>query len=1080
LYSGGRELGNFAIKYAEETLNELEKTTDHRLSGRVEIICYNSLSDLKQSNFGLEELAQNTGGYTQVLNNKIYIYFDGDHQHFTQQLREGISLILLNELLYGGSLQDRLSNAALLNLPEWFLRGLTSYLAKPWDSEMDNTMKDAMLLPKKNFAKFNRQRYRDPVFAGHSMWKYLVDKYEPQAISNILYLTRLTRNFESALEYVTGKRFKEIQKDWFEYYKNKYIREDNFRTLPETDLKIKRRIAQYLQPQMRVSPKGDKLAFTTNKNGKYKVWLFDVNTSKIKKVFKGGQKYNQLEIDKSFPLIAWLPGGDKLAYLFEKKGVVRLNIEDLVTKKSENFKFLKFDKITGIDFAENSKTIVLSAIRKGQSDIFMYDLNTKRERQLTFDFYDDKNPRFADYSSKILFSSNRLSDSLGASVSSLLDENNNFDVFVYDLETNSQKLKRLTLSPGINETNPSQFNRKYYSYLTDYNGIVNRYASRVEEQYDYTQLVINYLDSLNKESDTLRYKDDPDWGASTDESVRKKITTDFKIAKSIDTTVFYKDVVFTYPLTNYKRNILAHDVAAQTQMVFDLVFEKNKYRIISSPVSKSVESDSKTIETNPTMYRLNSGLVRKAFVSGPAVLTNGLVEDTASVVAKIDSVKKIDSSAYFFITDFTPSGFARPGNIYVPKTVSVVQIKKPFKLAAPRFYNTTYFADEVVTQIDNSIINTYYQPISPVAAQMFNPGFNAMFKVGMIDLFEDYRFTGGVRLSVDLSGFDYFLSFETLKKRLDHKFIFYRQNRTGGSTEQLSLKNQSHELRYIIKFPFDPVNSIRLNIFGRQDRDIIRTTNIVTATIPDRVTNWTGAKLEYIFDNTIPKGLNLDNGTKFKLFFEKYINIDDNSVKLNALGFDFRHYEKIHRQIVFANRFSANTSFGSAKVVYYLGGVENWMTPSFNNDFITSSDQNFVFQALACNMRGFIQNIRNGNSFAVLNSELRIPIFQYAFNRPLRSNFLNNLQLMPFFDLGTAWMGSNPYSDDNTFNQKIIEQGAVKAKVINVRDPIVAGYGAGIRSKLFGYFIRFDVAWGIQDGERNKDEVYYLSLGLDF
>ena len=114
------------------------------------------------------------------------------------------------------------------------------------------------------------------------------------------------------------------------------------------------------------------------------------------------------------------------------------------------------------------------------------------------------------------------------------------------------------------------------------------------------------------------------------------------------------------------------------------------------------------------------------------------------------------------------------------------------------------------------------------------------------------------------------------------------------------------------------------------------------------------------------------------------------------------------------------------------------------------------------------------------NAEIRIPIFRYALNRPLRSEFLNNFQIVPFFDIGTAWVGSNPYSDENTFNQKIYEQGPVKARVINVRDPIVAGTGTGLRSKLFGYFVRFDVAWGIQDFEIAEKPIYYLSLGLDF
>jgi Tol biopolymer transport system component len=76
------------------------------------------------------------------------------------------------------------------------------------------------------------------------------------------------------------------------------------------ELKIKRKQAQYIQPEMKVSSKGNYLAFTTDKNGKYKVWLFDTKTGKSKKVFKGGIKYNQLEVDHSFPLVTWQQGGE--------------------------------------------------------------------------------------------------------------------------------------------------------------------------------------------------------------------------------------------------------------------------------------------------------------------------------------------------------------------------------------------------------------------------------------------------------------------------------------------------------------------------------------------------------------------------------------------------------------------------------------------------------------------------------------------------------------------------------------------------------------------------------------------------
>ncbi|MBP7510654.1 MAG: PD40 domain-containing protein [Bacteroidia bacterium] len=1076
-YSGGREIANFCIKYAENNMPSIEKLLDHRLAGRIEIICYNTLGDYKQSNYGLDEVALNTGGYTNVVNNRVLIYFNGDHADLVRQLKEGLALVLLNELLYGGSVQERLQNAALLNLPQWYLQGLTSYMSVKWDVDMDNKMKDALEV--KGKFRFNKLSQKDPVFAGHSLWRYLVEKYGDEFIANMVYITKLTRNYESAFFYVTNIEFSEIQKEYLDYYKNLYSKESSLlQEFPSGEYKIKKRIAPYVQSQMKASPKGNYLAFTTNKYGKYRIWLMDLKTGKTKRVFKGGIKYNQLIIDQSFPLLAWQAGGDKLAYVYEKKSQIYLRIVDLVNKKEEKIKFNKFDKVTGIDFSENGRSIVLSAIRKGQSDIYVYDVPTRKERQITTDFYDDLHPRFVDFSGKILFSSNRKGDSLGVGIKSSLEDDNNFDIFQYDLETNSRKLKRLTHTPNINETQPIDYNKNYFAYLTEYNGVRNRYAVRLEEVYDYTELQVKYFDSLEIVTDTLIYTDAPTWSGTKFNFNGKDYNLDSRVER-IDTLVHNKDIVYTYPLTNYKKSIIAHDISVQGKQVFDLVLDKGRYYIKYGPILKNIESEAAQVESYPNMYRLQTGYATKPFEMGAKEY-----RDKPTVLEQESEVKeikvKVDTNAYFFINEFTQPNYKRPEYIVITKNPELNSMQKSIKVNAPRFYDVTFFTDKVITQIDNSIINTYYQPISPAAQQMFNPGLNGMFKLGMIDLFEDYRITGGVRLAFDLSGFDYFASFETLKKKLDHKFVFYRQSRSSTNSELINYKNLSHELRYIIKIPINPVISFRFSTFYRQDRDITKTTDVATLDSVDKYTHWMGGKFEFVFDNTVPKGMNLYHGTRFKVFYEHYSNIKNLDLQLNTLGFDFRHYQKIHRQIIWATRFTANTSFGPGRVVYYLGGVENWLPARFNNEIATATDKNYVFQALACNLRGFEQNIRNGNSFALINSEIRVPIFQYALNKTLRSEFLNNFQLVPFFDIGSAWVGSNPYSDDNTFNQKEYINGPIKAKVINVRDPIVAGFGGGLRTKLFGYFLRFDSAWGIQDSEVAEKPIYYFSLGLDF
>jgi outer membrane translocation and assembly module TamA len=47
------------------------------------------------------------------------------------------------------------------------------------------------------------------------------------------------------------------------------------------------------------------------------------------------------------------------------------------------------------------------------------------------------------------------------------------------------------------------------------------------------------------------------------------------------------------------------------------------------------------------------------------------------------------------------------------------------------------------------------------------------------------------------------------------------------------------------------------------------------------------------------------------------------------------------------------------------------------------------------------------------------------------------------------------------------------------RDPLVMGYGAGLRMRLFGYFLRFDYATGVET-RRTQTPKLHFSIGMDF
>ena len=248
---------------------------------------------------------------------------------------------------------------------------------------------------------------------------------------------------------------------------------------------------------------------------------------------------------------------------------------------------------------------------------------------------------------------------------------------------------------------------------------------------------------------------------------------------------------------------------------------------------------------------------------------------------------------------------------------------------------------------------------------------------------------------------------------------------------------------------------------------------------------WGGIKAELIFDNTRVLGTNLYSGTRLKIFGEAYRQINQAKSDLFVLGGDFRHYIHIHRSLIWANRFAASTSFGRSPLIYYLGSVDNWINlnsndvPTFNQSVAIDYTRNYAYQALATNVRGFSQNIRNGSNFAVFNTELRLPLFRYLAGHPLSSGFLNNFQVVGFADVGTAWTGLHPYSGENAWDKEVIINGPMTITLDANRDPIVAGYGVGIRAMLLGYFIRLDWAWGLENMEV-QPRMFYLSLSLDF
>jgi hypothetical protein len=1035
-YVDGRRLARFSSKVIDEELKKLEDFFSHSLDQRMIFIFYNKQSEFKQSNLGLisGNETTNIGGSTKIIDNKVFIYYEGDHQKLVKQIRAALAEIIFTDLMYGGSFKQKVGSSTLLSMPDWYYKGMISYLSENWSVEMDNKVKDAV--ENNKLKKFNHLTGEEAVIAGHAIWNFIAHTYGTAVIPNILYLARVNKNIESGFLYVLGTNIKTMTPLWIDFYTSRYNKDNKTAALPQDgkyNIKTrKNRVYQHVKP----SPDNKIIAYTSNYMGKHNIWLYDTQKNKSKSIVRLEHRLEQIT-DYSYPILAWHPSGKILAYVAEEKGKLLLHLYYLETGRNQVRTLPFFDKVLDFSYSDNGLDMVLSAVMKGKTDLFVYNLSSGSSEQITNDASDELNPKFINNSKKIIFASNRLSDTISEDKSVKPEFSPTFDLFIYDRENKSKVLQRISNSRFDNETSPEEIKENTYTFLSDGNGIMNRYLATHDSTISF-----------------------------------------------VDTVTHYRYYTVQYPVTNYKRNIEDYSVGKDKNFLSEILFNKRKDKIFMNDLDRSDKSGKDFINTVYRKERTKEFNKKDSLLAldRQKVLRQKAIRDSLAanhLILHPDSVP-VDINYYVF-----ESEKENPYHIVYGTDSSKVNEKDTIRWPEQKIYLTSFYPDELVSQVDFSWLNDMYQAYSG-GAYYFNPGMNVFTKIGISDLFEDYKLVGAFRTGVDFDSFESLISLESLKKRWDKQYVYHRTSEKSYYDSYTAFKIISNEVKFKLSYPLDQVSSFRFAFTLRTDRVVTLSSYQATLLNDDYYRFLGGVKYEYIFDNTIERGINLYNGVRFKFFGEYFQNLEKNGFNTYILGADFRFYIPIHRSLIIAGRFASSASYGSGKLLYYLGGVDNWINfsskvPTFDESVNIDKKGNYAFQAVATDMRGFVQNARNGTKFCLANAEVRWPLFRYIMNRPLSSDFLNNFQVVGFTDVGTAWSGFSPWDKDNAYNTQIVggDPNPVTVIIDKKRSPIIMGYGFGLRSKLLGYFVRTDWAWGI-DNNVILPRVFYFSLSLDF
>lgn len=1032
-YGKSRNVAISTIQIAELDHEEIQKLLEHRINDKIEIIVYLDISDLKQSNIGTEETFVNRTGETKIVGNKMFVYFDGNHQNLRLKIREGIARVYFNHMLFGSSFQEIVQNALLMNIPEWFKSGIVSYAATTWDIQTEEEMRNVWISQEKwhDFKKFSGQ---NPRLAGHSFWFFIEQNYGRSSISNLLYLTKISRGIENSFLYVFNEDINQVFIQWRKFY-TRYFEDEKGLFSQEGIVEIKKLQNKKEVPvsQLSFNHDGTKLAYIQNDRGKARIMVRGVKAGKDKKIFLNGFVNDFQETDYSYPNFSWFPDKNKIIICYEKKDIIKIRILDVENKRySEQIIPEIVQKIFSVSVI-NDDEYIFSALIDGQTDLVKYRYKTRTVEKITRDAYDDLDVSVCKYNGikGILFSSNRPIEKMIPSRFDTILPLKNYKPFFKPLEgLQTEMISFFSNEPGYNVRYPYMAEGSEIIYLSSKRGVFNI------ESFDNANGAMKYFTDAGINILNFHYS-----------TVSKSLISTYKKGRE------------------YKISLVRYDEKGLQNVTVAPSKEKSKTGLI---ITGDIETRQEVIIENIPKELL----FQSPFGNNENVLLLPInIENTDKEKRPLPTKNTGNQSEQSFFS-FNPARIT-PAN-------------KRFSL------------QKVTTKFDNDILFEGLESYTGDRQQLLGTPMGFLIKANVKDLFEDYSIDLGMRLPVLLNGSEIFLVFDNKKALVDKRFALYRRAQAYNGQENgqpLSIApSRTNKISTLGMFqwrlPFNIYKSFRITSQLRFDKFIKKSTDNTSFNTPAVTEKRLSLRGEYIYDNIHEESQNIKFGTRYKIYAEA-INtfniqfIDGFEFDLSRgfttiLGFDARHYIPLIKKSVLALRSAGATSFGSDKMLYYIGGMENWLFPRFNSDIPQRTDLDFAYKANIGQMRGFQNNIRNGTSYLLVNTELRIPFMQYLLGKNKGSAFLRNMQVTGFFDMGLAWYGSSPYSKENPLNAVTLESPPIIIlEVEYFKDPAVFGLGWGLRTQIFGYFIKFDYAWGIETGAFQKP-VYYLSLGQDF
>lgn len=484
---GGQGIAEFAAEIAEKAYASLQSDFRYDLLDRIMIIVHNSHNDFGQTNVDLSPPEESVGGFTEFFKNRVVVPYEGDWEKFRHVIRHELTHAIMLQMVYGVGVQSIVAGISRMQLPLWFIEGLAEYQSLGWDNESDMFMRDATIngfLPDiEMLSHHGYMAYK----GGQSVLYFLSQKYGDAKIGEILNKMKINRSSENGLKKAIGLSTEELTDSWHKFLKQSYWPDIGARQEPREigkQLTYHKKWQNFININPALSPRGDQVAFLSDKNDFFDIYLLNTIDARISAKLVKGQRTGSLEELHWLkgPSISWSPNGQFIVFSAKAESGDRLHIVDVKNRKIVQDFRLPLDGIYNPTWNPQTDKVAFVGLKNGQSDLYCIDLTSSALERLTEDVFSEAEPSWSPDGERLLFASDRgpylqpedLPENFALSAHDL----SNYDI--YELSVRENRLRRIIDDPYSDRTPAFSPDGKVIAFTSDRSGITNIYLHDLE------------------------------------------------------------------------------------------------------------------------------------------------------------------------------------------------------------------------------------------------------------------------------------------------------------------------------------------------------------------------------------------------------------------------------------------------------------------------------------------------------------------------------------------------------------------------------------------------------------------------